>query len=204
MRPLSRLVLAGAAFLALGTGTLAIAAARNSHVLTVRLPDGTLEKIHYTGETAPTVRFQALGQPVVMFAPLGAAPFRAVFAPDPMFARMEQISAAMDRQAAEMMAAFDAAGPGIGFAPLTQVDLARMPAGAQGYTMVSTLSGADVCTRTTEYLSRPGQAPKVTTHVSAGCKDAAAAGAAPTVAAPEAAPPVQRAPGLIQASYRAR
>jgi hypothetical protein len=194
MKPLSRTALAGAAFLALGAGTLAVAAVHNSHVLTVALPDGTIEKIHYSGETAPTVRFQTAAEPVVMLAP-------AAFAADPVFARMEQISAEMDRQAAEMFAAFDGFGPDVGLAPLTPVDLGALPSGAQGYTTVSMMSGSGVCTRTTEYVSRPGQAPKVTTHAS-GCGDDGKA-AAPAFAAPQPeAAPASPAPGLIQASYR--
>ncbi|MBS0332449.1 MAG: hypothetical protein JSS35_06750 [Proteobacteria bacterium] len=188
MKPLTKTALAGAAVLALGMGTLAVAAARNSHVLTVQLPDGAVERIHYTGDVAPTVRFEPDAVQRVLFAPIAFAPIG--LEPDPVFARLEAISAAMDRQAAEMMADLEA--PDFG-----QADL---PSGAQGYTMVSTMSGSGVCTQTYQYVARPGEAPKVTRH-SSGCGGAQAP--ASTQAAPEtSAPPTPLAPGLIQASYR--
>src|SRR5581483_10471384 len=99
MKAVSRTVLAGAAILALGAGTLAMAAARDRHVLNVRLPDGTVEQIRYSGDVAPTVRFEADRPAAALFAPVLDA--------DPLFARLDQVSAEMDREAAAMLAGFD-------------------------------------------------------------------------------------------------
>ena len=203
MRPLNRALLAGAAVVTLGVGALAVTAAMNSHVLTVRLPDGTTEKIRYIGNTPPSVQLIADAGP-------GAFADRA-FAGDPMFARLAQISAEMDRQAAGMMANLD--GPELAtprlaaqsLAPLTPAGLAGLPAGAHGYTRVSTLSAAGVCTHTYEYVTGPNQAPKMTEHVSSGCKDsrvAAAPAAVPAQPAPTA-PSASASPGLVQATFHA-
>lgn len=159
-------ILASAALLAAGiVGTAAAhSLSQNSHVLTVRLPDGSLERIHYTGDQPPAVSF--------------ADPFDAVFAPagdgfglGSPFAEMERISAAMDRETAAMLReagrldrlAFGAPGQ-------MSVDFRGLPRGAQGYSMVSTMSGGHVCTRSTEYFSRgPGKAPRIETKTSGNC-----------------------------------
>ncbi|TAN02364.1 MAG: hypothetical protein EPN45_11455 [Rhizobiaceae bacterium] len=164
-------ILASAALLA-AAGIAGTAAAHslssNSHVLTVRLPDGSLERIRYTGDHPPAVSF--------------ANPFDVVFAPTgdgfgiaSPFAEMERISAAMDRETTAMVRearhidrlAFASAGqlPG-----QLNVDFTNLPRGVQGYSMVSTMSGGHVCTRSMEYLSQgPGKPPRIETKTSGHC-----------------------------------
>ena len=85
---LSRTVLAaGAAVLAL-TGLAGIASAEtaNTHVMTVRLPDGTVEQVRYSGDVPPQVVF---------------APDAAAF--ESPFAMLDRMTALMDRQAEAMI-----------------------------------------------------------------------------------------------------
>jgi hypothetical protein len=160
-------ILASAALLAV-TGIAGTAAAhslsRDSHVLTVQLPDGSLERIHYTGNHPPAVSF--------------TDPFDAVFAPAgdtfalvSPFAEMERISAAMDRETTTMLReasqlnqmAFRAPGQ-------FSVDFRNLPRGAQGYSMVRILSGGHVCTRSMEYFSQgPGKPPRIESKTSGNC-----------------------------------
>ncbi len=184
-------------------GGLAVAAEiRNAHVLTVQLPDGTVEHIHYIGDTPPKVSFQSAPASMVAFAPMMDPA-----GPDPAFAQMARMSAAMDQQAAMMLQqahslqARALAGPG----GLVSVDMSALPPGAQGYSMVSTMSGSGVCTRSVQYTSAgDGQAPKVLTKTSGDC------GAATSTSLPAARPaPMARpapaaspeAPRMTEASY---
>jgi hypothetical protein len=92
-------LLTGTAALALvGLAGMAAAqppdSAHGIHVLTIRLPDGRIEQIRYTGDVPPTVSL----------APDMA---QAAFAPESVFTMMDRMSAAMDRQAAAMFQALD-------------------------------------------------------------------------------------------------
>ncbi len=77
----------------------------DTHVLVVRLPDGSLEHIRYAGDRPPQIRFDS--QPDSgLFDP---------FWPSAPFADLDLISAAMDREAAAMMQQADSmmqASPG--------------------------------------------------------------------------------------------
>jgi hypothetical protein len=66
------------------------------HVLNVRLPNGQVEQIRYTGDVAPTV---------VLAPDAAMAP---AFGPGSPFAMMERMSAEMDRQAAALFHEIDA------------------------------------------------------------------------------------------------
>ena len=167
MRHLRKTVLAGAAAIALvGVAGLAVAEIKNAHVLDVRLPDGSLAHIRYVGDTPPTVTFAAappalsiLSRP---FDPLG---------PGSPFAVLDQISQAMDRQA-DAMFRQASAQPGLAFSgpDVMQVDLGKLPPGARGFSMVSTMSGDGVCTRSVEYRSTgDGKPPQVVTRSSGAC-----------------------------------
>jgi hypothetical protein len=160
-------ILASAALLA-AAGIAGSAAAhtlyRDSHVLTVRLPDGSLERIHYTGDRPPAVSF--------------TDPFDAAFAPagdffgsGSPFAAMERITAAMDRQAEAMFQEarhFDRLA--FGGPDQLNVDFRHLPRGAQGYSVVQTLSGNHVCTRSMKYFSQgPGEPPRIETKTSGNC-----------------------------------
>jgi hypothetical protein len=177
------LILAGAVTGAAAAiaGTAAAEPAK-THILTVRLPDGSLEKIRYTGDRPP----------VVDLAPsAGDAAFLPVFddfwSP---FADLERMSSALDG-----MAYGNPDG-------LFNIDLDRLPPGAQGYTMVSTLSGHGFCTRSTKYVSAGhGKPPRVETKTTGNCAPAAAVKrTVKTVKKPRHQPKPDSSSDLIQAS----
>jgi len=157
-------IFASAAVLALAGTAAAHTLYRDSHVLTVRLPDGSLERIHYTGDMPPQVSF--------------ADPFDAAFGPagdffgiSSPFAEMERISAVMDRETAAMLRdvsrldqqAFRNPGQ-------LSVDFPSLPQGAQGYSMVSVFSGGHACTRSMKYFSQgPDKPPRIETKTSGNC-----------------------------------
>jgi len=166
MRKAIAIVLAG-----LGAVTLAGAAAaasRDTHVLSVPLPDGSTARIEYVGNVAPKV--------TVAPAPMSVAfPGFGMF--DRTMADMQRQIDAMMRQANEM-----AAHPAAGMPGMNVAAYGNAPAGAQSVTVVSTSNGAKTCTRTTEVTSQgAGKPPKVVTNVSGDC---GAAPAAPLVGNP--------------------
>lgn len=138
----------------------------DTHVLVVRLPDGSLERIRYAGDRPPQIRFDS--QPDSgLFDP---------FWPSAPFADLDLISAAMDREAAAMMQQADSmmqASPG----NPTEVGLNRLPSGMQGYSMVSTMSGNGVCTRRVRYFSSADGKPHFASSTSGNCSPGKAAGA---------------------------
>lgn len=157
-------IFASAAVLALAGTAAAHTLYRDSHVLTVRLPDGSLERIHYTGDQPPDVSF--------------SDPFDAVFAPaggpfgiGSPFAEMERISAAMDRETAAMLReASRLDGQAFDNPDRLSVDFRHLPRGVQGYSVIQTLSGDHVCTRSMEYFSQgPGKPPRIETKTSGNC-----------------------------------
>ena len=159
--------LVGAAIVALaGVTGLAAAEIKNTHVLDVRLPDGVQAHIRYVGDTPPEVSFAPVTPPRLIFSPI-ADPFGS----ESSFATLRRISEAMDRQAEAMLH-----GANTGALPLpagwdaTPVDVEKLPPGLQGFSRVSTVSGAGVCTRTLQYKSiGDGKPPQVETRVSGAC-----------------------------------
>ena len=135
MRPLRKPLIACAAAIALaGVAGLAVAGARNAHVLDVRLPDGALAHIRYVGDTPPIVIIAppptiSILSPIV--DPFGAAS---------PFAALDRLSQVMDRQADALFR--EAAGSELALTKpgLTQIDLGKLPDGAQGFAVVSTAS----------------------------------------------------------------
>jgi hypothetical protein len=148
----------------------------DTHVLVVRLPDGSLERIRYAGDRPPQIRFDS--QPDSgLFDP---------FWPSAPFADLDLISAAMDREAAAMMQQADSmmqASPG----NPTDVGLNRLPSGMQGYSMVSTMSGNGVCTRSVRYFSGADGKPQIESSTSGNCSAGKAAGAPLPIKAPRPA-----------------
>jgi hypothetical protein len=151
---------------------------QNSHVLTVRLPDGGVAHILYFGDTPPQVRLEA------------AKPFAAAAGPgsiadlfDPGLPAVDSVMAQMDRQADLMFAQaqrmMSAAPSGQG---LQRADFGQLPPGATGYSVVSTLSSNGACTREVEYRSTGNGAPQVTSRTSGNCGAANAPSAAPNAA----------------------
>lgn len=174
MKALKKPILIGAAAVAvIGLAGAAAAGIKPSHVMEVRLPDGTLEQVRYTGDTAPVIRLQAGCAPIVVAWPQDALDADGPFA---------RLSAQLDREAAALLQQVsNLPGPTIdGPAGLTQVDIGKLPPGVTGYSVVSTMSGGKVCTRAVEY-GRPDASgrPKAVTRVSGDCGQAAESSAAP-------------------------
>lgn len=177
MRIFPAVLLAGIA--AIGLAGLAEAESPAVHTLTIHLPGGGIETIRYTGDVAPQV---VLARPqMVAFAPAFPA-----FWADPVFARLERISAAMDRQMAGMMQQaemMNAQSP----AQLSEAMLQNAPTGGSSYSFVSTMSGNGVCMRSVQITRTPGSKPQVVSHTSGNCKEApGVAGSAALPMAPSA------------------
>ena len=166
MRPLHKIIAGGVAAIALvGVAGWAAAEINNTHVLDVRLPDGGVAHIRYVGDTPPTVNFASAPTPLSIFAPASE-----VFGPASPFAAMERISEVMDRQADALLRDGNVSGLTSGGPGLTQVDLGKLPPGAQGFSMVSTLTGGGVCTRSVQYRSPgDGKPPQIETRTSGAC-----------------------------------
>ena len=148
MRKAFSIVLAG-----LGAVTMAgaaVAASRDTHTMTVPLPDGSSVRVDYVGNVAPKVS--------VTPAPFG------------MFDRS---AFDMQRQIDAMMRHIDAmtkAAPMAGVPGLNVAAYGNAPAGSSSVTVVSTSNGAKTCTRTTEVTSQGlGKPPKVVSKVSGDC-----------------------------------
>lgn len=164
------LFIGAAAIAVIGLTGAAVAEIKHSHVMQIRLPDGSLEQIRYTGDTPPVVRLQPGGAPIAYAWP------EDVFGLDSPFAALERLSAQMDRDAAVLFQqAQDIPDPLIAWpGGLTQVDLGKLPPGMSGYSVVSTVSDGRVCTRTVQY-GPSGSSGRLTavTHVSGDCNDPA-------------------------------
>jgi hypothetical protein len=175
-------LIGAAAIAAIGLAGAAMAQIKHSRVLQVRLPEGTLEEIRYAGDTPPVVRLQPGWAPTAYAWPADT------FGPDSPFVALERISAQMDREAAALMRqARSLPGPLLdGSAGLTEVDLGKLPPGISGYSVVSTLSGGKVCTRTVRYGPSGGSGGLASVSRASGdCDDAAKASpSAQAVSAP--------------------
>ena len=131
------LLVGAAAVAAIGLAGAAVAEIQHRHVMQVRLPDGTLEEIRYTGDTPPVVRLQPGWAPVAYAWPQDVLPAEAPFA------MLERLSAQMDREAAALLQQVRSEpgplmdGPG----GLTEVDIGKLPPGVSGSSVVSTVNG---------------------------------------------------------------
>lgn len=111
----------------------------NFHNLTLRMPDGGIEQVHYIGNTPPQVSFDDFS--------LRPDTVADVFFANP-FAAMDQISADMDRQAAQLMnlASTDAFAASPQSMKALDARLSTLPPGTEGYTVYSVSSGGKTCT----------------------------------------------------------
>ncbi len=171
MRKSRAVTLAGLATVALGGA--AVAASRDTHLLTVPLPDGSIARIEYQGDVAPKVKIEP------------ASPFAAAFASPlmPSFAHIDRMMAEMQRQADEMVRRANRMARQ-GNATATYANYGSMPAGTSSYTTVITSNGSKSCTRTVEVTSQgAGKPPKVVSNSSGDCpaQKGAPAAAVPTV-----------------------
>jgi hypothetical protein len=162
---LHALTLAGVAGVALATA--AVAASPRTHVMNVPLPDGSVERIEYSGNVQPKVTFEpaaAMPDAVEPFALPSFAGF------DRMIEKMNRQTQAMMRQAQEI-ARQSGAAPGTPYV----ASYGNGPAGVTSTTVVSFSNGGRTCTRTTESVSQgPGKPPKVTSKVNGDCSSAPA------------------------------
>lgn len=154
MRKSLRFVLVG-----LGATTLAgaaLAAGRDTHVMTVALPDGSSARVEYVGKIAPKVTI--LPAPVAtMYAPFGLFDRSALDMQRQIDAMMRQI---------QSVAQAPAAGP----AGMNVAAYGSSPMTGSSVTVISTSNGAKTCTRTTEVTAQgAGKPPKVVTKVSGDC-----------------------------------
>jgi hypothetical protein len=169
MRTTRTALLAATAALALGGfAGIAQAQALQDHVLTLRLPDGQVEQIRYAGN----------GPPIVTLAPDAVS---AAFDPGLSFAMLDQMVAAMDRQAEALFR--------------TVNTMALPDAGAFG--LIPAMSGSGVCTRSVQItVPGNGQAPGVVWHTSGDCGPINRQAAPATLTNP---PEPRQAPRIVEA-----
>jgi hypothetical protein len=164
VRKLPAFALTAAAAAALA-GT-AVAAAPNSHVMNVPLPDGSVAQIEYVGNVAPKV--------TIAPRPMASAAADAWGMPFPSFAGFDRMIDQMQRQSQQMIQqAQQMSRQPNGIAAPYIASYANMPAGQTSTTVVSISNNGSTCTRSTEVVSQgPGKAPKVTSSVSGQCAKA--------------------------------
>lgn len=166
-----RLLFLTSAIIAMAAGFAGVATAQdrnnprpNSHVMTVRLPDGSTEQIRYWGDRLPVVTFDD-GSPASSFEQAFD-----VFDMGSPFAELERISAAMDRQAAAMLQRASQLDGWSGSSDGTfNIDFGKLPPGTRGYSVVSTISNGQTCTQTIRYFSSGNGKPQVEKSSSGNC-----------------------------------
>jgi hypothetical protein len=192
MRILRTTLLGAVAAIGLASG--ASAQTPQTHVMTVALPSGGTAEIRYTGDVPP--RVVVSDQP----AAFGWTPVASFFGPDSPFAMMQRISAEMDRQAAAMFRRAEAVAAQARSGQPIETAFGNLPAGAQGYTYISTMSGNGVCSRSVEITSTGNGPPRVTSHSSGNCGPASGSPGAATLPAIPTRPAKQ--PDLLLTSVK--
>ncbi|HEX4183181.1 MAG TPA: hypothetical protein VHY34_07975 [Caulobacteraceae bacterium] len=163
MRAVPVVLLAGVA--AIAVAGVAVAQIVKVHEVTVRLPDGGVEEIHYFGDVAPQV---FVSRDIAAY-PLAGADAAYVNSP---FAQLQWISAEMDREAAAMVRHADMLEAEALQGPdgLTQISADTLPAGTRGISYVSTVTSDGVCVRSMQITSTgDGHKPRVLTRTSGQC-----------------------------------
>ena len=124
-------VLAAAGLAGASAGELA-----RTHILTVRLPDGSIEQIRYVGDLPPRIHWTQ--DPAPLFSP----GFERMDMNSP-FAALDRMSAEMDREAQALLnQTARLQDSAFGFPdPLALIDSGRLAPGARSFSVVSTLSG---------------------------------------------------------------
>jgi hypothetical protein len=195
MRSVKIALLAGAAALGLaGFARLAEARTPAEHVLSFQLPDGGIEQIRYAGEAVPQV----------VFIPGPAATPMDVTFPElhwvSPFTLVEQISAAIDAQAAALLRHAEAlAGSLPDPSRLIEANFGHLPPGSEGFVFVATTSGNGVCARSVTITTQGKGQPHVVSHSSGNC---AAEPGANLPAWQPAAPPHAQQPDTIEVKAR--
>jgi hypothetical protein len=197
MRKSHKVALAGAVT-ALLAGA-AIAASRDSHVMTVNMPDGGVARIHYFGDTPPKVQLVPASPDRIAFADPFASD--AAFSP---FAEMERVSAMMDARMNAMMR--QAATMQNQTAPVPtdgaphMVMFSNLPKGAHvQYSYTSTTVDKNGCAQSVSWSSNgtaSGQ-PKMVKTASGSCGTAKDAGEAKPITTSAKAPAQTAKPDTI-------
>ena len=167
-----------------------------THVLTVRLPDGSLEQIRYVGDQPPRISID--DQPAPVFSPRFES-----FGADSPFAALDRMSAEMDREAAALWSETARLSDStlLPSGDLTSVGFGNPPPGARSFSVVSTLSGGHMCTRSVEYSASPdGGRPRIVTRTSGDCGQEHRRSLSSGVR--RGVEPVRRTPGLIEVNDR--
>jgi hypothetical protein len=163
----------GAAAVALaGAGGLAYAQTpasvpADTHVMNIRLPDGSLQRIEYTGNVPPRIE-------IVPVSRLTPAQMRVAESP---FAMMQRISAEMDAQMAQMFQAFGPMMGPFGSAPVT-ASFGGMP-----------MAGSGVCVHSVQVTYNGSGQPNVVSRTAGDCGGAAAKSSAPAALPTTPVPP---------------
>ena len=142
-----------------GAALVAGALAQSSHVLTVQLPGGTVEKIRYSGDTPPQVFLDPDSGPADWFGP------------NSPFAAFDRMSEELDQRAARL---FEQAAGMAGNEPSDQDQLIEaysggLPVEAQSYSIVSTFTSNGACGRSVEIASRGDGQRRVVAHSFGDC-----------------------------------
>jgi hypothetical protein len=167
MRPVRKAIVASAAVIALAAvAGWAAAEIKDAHVMEVRLPDGSVARFRYAGDSPPMV---SIGPAPIAFPSL--APTLDPWSQEAPFAALARLSATMDREADAILREAPA-HRGLAFqgSDLARGDLRKPPSGAQAFSTVSTLSGNSNCTRSVQYTwLGDGKPPQVVTHTAGAC-----------------------------------
>jgi hypothetical protein len=150
---------------ALAVAGVGLAAAPDTHTVTVDLPGGSFARIEYSGDVAPKVTFAPV-------SPVGPVAFADDFDSTP-FAALDHVLAEIDGQVAATIhrAAQFRAVPVLAPGKLDTVALDRLPPGTVHYEFVSTTDGNGGCTRSIEMTSYGrGQKPRIVSASSGNCK----------------------------------
>lgn len=168
MRTLSKIL--GACAIAALAGSAAWASSTPSeHRLSVWLPGGGSETITYIGDVAPKVSFsQSDFAPPSFWSPAAfdGMAFDQAGPVDRIAAVMDADMVTIMRQADAMMAMPVMVAP---FNGVTEADLVAMPPGSQSYSVVSTVNGNSVCTRSVQITESGHGKPQVVAHTSGNC-----------------------------------
>jgi hypothetical protein len=166
-----------------------------THVLTLRLPDGRIEQVRYVGDVPPTVT-------------PGSDPVAASFEPMSAFAMMDRISAAMDRQAEALLRSIDTArnntgpnntGPnntGPNNTGPNNTGPGNTGPGVGGFGLIPAMSGPGVCMRSVQITYTGNGQPHVVSQTSGDCGPAGGQATPATLPNPPAPKP---APNLVEA-----
>ncbi|MCX7865437.1 MAG: hypothetical protein N2423_10475 [Novosphingobium sp.] len=166
MPSIRKMVLAGAAtFLFAGA---AVAATSNLHTMHIDLPDGSVARIHYSGDVAPKVEIRQ----VATRAPASPDAIEAVMFPQ--FTGFDRIAAMLDAQRQAMLS-WIAQLQRQAFLPVVPADLmaaSSLPGSASvGFSFTSVSNGKTVCTQSVEWRSDgSGSRPTVTRASSGDCE----------------------------------